>query len=135
MTTREFTPEETEFVRSLRERFFIIPRDQTKSVVGGAMAFLMVAGVISWGAAKGALETAVAKQMTRDILALHATAKTHVDSLETDSFVRYDTPLTLECEQHSGLHLHASGGKAVTVEPNALSSRNVRWTVQRVPGK
>jgi hypothetical protein len=133
--TREFTTQQTEFVHLLRERFFLIPRDYTKSIIGGALAFLILAGVISLRAAKGALETAVAKKTADDIVALHATAKTHVDSLGADSYVRYDTKLTLECKRHSGLHLHAGSDKAVTVEGNALNSPFVRWTIQRVPDK
>ena len=65
----------------LRKRYFLIPRENWKGILGGALAFLVTMGVISWGAAKGALETTVAKQAADEIVQLRDRARDHVASL------------------------------------------------------
>jgi hypothetical protein len=85
--SRELTEEEQELVAVLRQRFFLLPRDYWKTILGGVLAFFLSTGVISWSAAKAAIETSVAKKATDDIVAFRTTAEQHVTALNLGSYI------------------------------------------------
>ena len=71
---QNLSEEQLQLINYLREHYFIFPRDYWKTVIGGAFAFLLAVGVISFGSAKSVLESSVAKTATEDISALHKDA-------------------------------------------------------------
>ncbi len=96
----QLTEENHRLIGHLTEKYFVISRDYTKGLIGGAIAFILAVGVVSWGAAKGALETAVAKKATDEIHALRTAAER--DSQEIAAIksrlpnaVSYDVPVSL----------------------------------------
>lgn len=75
-----WTDQQKEFLEYLQKNFFLYPRI---GVLGYALGVLLAAGIISFGSAKSAVETGVAKRITDEIVALGGQATNYTEEIVT----------------------------------------------------
>jgi hypothetical protein len=68
----ELTDADKQLVKKIQARYFLFPKS---TVIGSAIGILVAVGIISFGAAKGVIESSTTKQAAEQVTALLTQAK------------------------------------------------------------